>query len=162
MPRPAAQAGGDPAAERSRATGLFEKDLLEDVLPIVEANYRVQADPAHRAIAGLSMGGGQSASIGLNHPELFGYVGVWSMGLSREPDAAFKRLLEKTEQSKANLKLLWIGCGEKDGLFPGADRLSKWMTDHGVKNVWRPSEGAHAWPVWRLYLSEFLPLLFSH
>jgi enterochelin esterase family protein len=161
-PRPA-QPGADPAAERNRTMGLFEKDLLDDVLSIVEANYRVYTDPAHRAIAGLSMGGGQSANIGLNHPELFGYVGVWSMGImGRDPEAAFKRMLEHSSERDANLKLLWIGCGEKDGLFPGAERLAKWMTEHGVKNTWRPSEGAHTWPVWRLYLSEFLPLVFSH
>ena len=162
VPRPAATAAGtgDMSAERNRTMSVFENDLLGDVMPLVEASYRVYTDPAHRAIAGLSMGGGQSATIGLNHPELFGYVGVWSMG-AREPDTQFKTLVEKKALSDKNLKLLWIGCGKSDGLFPGAEVMDKWMTEHNVKHVWRPSEGAHQWPVWRMYLSEFLPLLFK-
>jgi len=150
----------DPA-ERAKAAGVFENDLLKDIVPLVESNYRVYQDAGHRAIAGLSMGGGQSSSIGLNHPELFGYVGVYSAGLSREPEAAFKTLLEKKALSRKNLKLLWIGCGTQDGGFERAQQLSQWMTGHGTKNVWRPSEGGHTWPNWRLYLSEFLPLLFT-
>ena len=161
---PAAAAGAaavDFAVERARATSMFENDLLKDVIPLIESNYRVEADPAHRAIAGLSMGGGQSQAIGLNHPELFGYVGVWSAGLARDPDAAFKRMLEQKDLNRQNLKLLWIGCGRSDPGFANAERLSKWMIDHDVPNTWRPSEGAHQWPVWRLYLSEFLPLEFA-
>ncbi|MCX6633778.1 MAG: alpha/beta hydrolase-fold protein, partial [Acidobacteria bacterium] len=140
----------------------FETDLLGDVLPLIEANYRVERDPAHRAIAGLSMGGTQAGTIGLNHPELFGWVGVWSMG-GRDPETTFKRMLENKELLEKNLKLLWIGCGREDKLIgiDNAEGLSKWMTEHGVKNVWHPSEGAHQWTVWRQYLSEFLPLLFK-
>jgi len=159
VPRPAA-ASADPAPDRARSTGLFEQDLLNDVIPLVESTYRVYADADHRAIAGLSMGGGQSQSIGLNHPELFAYVGVWSAGLARNPDTTFKRLLDEGDLSHKNLKLLWIGCGKQDGGFANAQRLSEWMTNHGVKNTFRPSEGAHQWPVWRLYLGEFLPLLW--
>lgn len=156
VPRP-----GDPTADRARANNLFEEDLLKDVIPLVESHYRVLADPGHRAIAGLSMGGGQSATVGLNHPELFGSVGVWSAGMARDPDIAYKRLTARAEESHKNLKLLWIGCGEKDQGFANAERLSHWMTDHGVANTWRPSDGAHQWPVWRRYLGEFLPLLFT-
>lgn len=150
------------SADRNRRTQLFEDDLLQDVIPLVEKQYRVQTDPAHRAIAGLSMGGWQSSSIGLNHPELFGYVGVWSMG-ARDPDNTFKRMLENKKLIDQNLKLLWIGCGRQDSVvgFDTAEQLSQWMTGHGVKNTWRPSEGAHEWPVWRMYLGEFLPLIFK-
>ena len=159
--RPAATAGAaEMTAERNRTMSVFENDLLGDVMPLVEANYRVYTDPAHRAIAGLSMGGGQSATIGLNHPELFGFVGVWSMG-AREPDTQFKKLVEQKPLSDKNLKLLWIGCGKSDGFFAGAEEMDQWMTAHQVKHVWRPSEGSHQWPVWRMYLSEFLPLLFK-
>lgn len=161
VPMPA-QGSGDMAAERGRRNQLFESDLLQDVMPLVESQYRVLTDPAHRAIAGLSMGGGQSSSIGLNHPELFGYVGVWSIG-ARDPENTFKRLLENKKLSEQNLKLLWIGCGRQDNTvgFDNAENLSKWMTEHGVKNTWRPSEGSHEWPVWRMYLGEFLPLIFK-
>ncbi|MCX7046492.1 MAG: alpha/beta hydrolase-fold protein [Candidatus Sumerlaeota bacterium] len=157
---PPAQTTSDTAIERGRSLRLFEADLLNDVIPLVEAKYRVIADSDHRAIAGLSMGGAQAASIGLNHPELFGYVGVWSAGLAREPDTAYKRLIDNAETSRKNLKLLWIGCGQQDKGFARAEDLTKWMTEHGVKNTWRPSEGAHEWPVWRMYLGEFLSLLF--
>ena len=159
VPRPA-QGGTDPA-ERARTANLFEKDLLEDVIPLIESNYRVLTDPAHRAIAGLSMGGGQAANIGVNHPELFGYVGVWSGALRGDPATAFKRFLDNKEESKKNLKLLWIGCGKQDGLFSGSERMVKWMEEQGVKSDWHPTEGGHAWPVWRLYLGEFLPKLFK-
>jgi enterochelin esterase family protein len=108
------------------------------------------------------MGGYQSATIGLNHPELFGYVGVWSMSFGN-CESTFKGMLENKKLSQQNLKLLWIGCGRQDSVvgFDGAEHLSKWMNDQGVKNVWRPSDGAHEWPLWRMYLSEFLPLLFT-
>jgi len=160
VPRPP-QPSSDPA-ERARASSLFENDLLKDIVPLVESNYRVFKEPALRAIAGLSMGGGQSSSIGLNHPELFGYVGVFSAGLSRDPDVAFKRMKENKDLSRKNLKLLWIACGKQDGGFANAEKLSHWMNENGAKNVWRPSEGGHTWPNWRLYLSELLPLLFDH
>ena len=88
-------------------------------------------------------------------------MGVFSAGLSGEPEAAFKTLLAKKALSRKNLKLLWIGCGTQDGGFERAQQLSEWMTGHGTKNVWRPSDGGHTWPNWRLYLSEFLPLLFT-
>lgn len=159
VPRPA-PAGGNPAGAFGRTNQLFKQDLLNDVIPLVEATYRVHTDPAHRAIAGLSMGGGQSQSIGLNHPELFGYVGVWSAGLARNPDEAFKQLLANADESHKSLKLLWIGIGKQDAGFDRAQALSKWMTDHNVKNEWHPSEGAHQWPVWRRYLAEFVPRLF--
>ena len=92
----------------------------------------------------------------------------------RQPGVAYEAFVDRlgafgetgvqatsADQSKRNLKLLWIGCGRQDQGFANAERLSHWMTDHGIQNTWHPSEGAHQWPVWRRYLGEFLPLLFT-
>jgi enterochelin esterase-like enzyme len=149
-PRPA-------GAVRTDNTALFSRDLIEDVIPLVEATYRVNADRTQRAIAGLSMGGEQSLSIGLNHPELFAWVAGFSAAL--RPDS-FGTTFDKLETAGTQLKLLWIGCGTDDGLFPAAKSFSAYLDQHHVKHVFHQSPGAHTWIVWRPYLNELAPLLF--
>ena len=108
--------------ERGRNTPQFSRDLLEDVIPLVQSRYRTQSDRDHRAIIGLSMGGGESLSIGLNHLELFSYVGGFSAGLAATTDfaKAYPALVADPAASNRQLHLLWIGCGRDDGLFPTA------------------------------------------
>lgn len=135
----------------------FDQDLLNDVIPYVEKNYRVIADRDHRAIAGLSMGGGQSISIGLAHLDVFSSVGSFS-GAVRNLSS-----IETMDPATLNqkLKVLWIGCGRDDGLYGPNKKLVDLLESKGIRHVFRESAGAHVWPVWRLNLHEFAQVLFQ-
>jgi enterochelin esterase family protein len=137
----------------------FEKDLLESVVPLVEASYRVRPDAGSRAIAGLSMGSAQSLTVGLGHTDKFAWVGGFSGAISRE-DPVLSGL--KADPAKANerLKLLWLAIGKEDGGVKNKQALSAALKEIGVKHEYHETDGAHRWSVWRLYLSEFLPRLF--
>ncbi len=141
--------------ERAASAG-FDKDLLGDIIPLIEKNYQVLTDRENRAIAGLSMGGGQSLSIGLDHLDLFSYVASFS-GAVRNLTAIEKMDSEDLNQK---LKVFWIGCGKTDFLFEANEKLATLLKEKQVRHVYRVSEGGHTWPNWRLYLSEFAPLLF--
>jgi enterochelin esterase family protein len=140
-------------------TALFERDLLEEVLPFVEANYRVKRDARNRGIVGLSMGGGQSLTIGLKHTDLFAWVGGFSAAApSKETVGA---ALNDSKTTNQRLKLLWIGCGKEDFLLQRNQDFIASLKEKGVNHTWRLTEGNHSWPVWRLYLAEFVPLVFQ-
>jgi len=143
----------------SRNVTDFERDLLEDVLPFVEAKYRVRKDAANRAIAGLSMGGGQSLTIGLNHTDLFAWVGGFS-SFVRNPEAAVAKALANPDATSKKLKLLWIACGKDDRLIENARELSGLLKKKNFRHEFLETEGNHSWPVWRRYLAQFAPLLF--
>jgi enterochelin esterase family protein len=142
-------------------TAAFGRDLIQDVIPFVESHYRTLPNREHRAIAGLSMGGEQSLNIGLHHLELFSYVGGFSAGI-RQPklQPSFGDVLADPKTANQKLKLLWIGCGSDDSLFPGSESLAKMLDQAGIKHTFHKSDGAHTWTNWRRYLSEFAPLLF--
>jgi enterochelin esterase-like enzyme len=154
---------GAPAAAaaegRSRNAVAFERDLLEDVMPFVEANYRVRSDPASRAIAGLSMGGGQSLTVGLNHPERFAWVGGFSAAVF-EPKTAIAAALADPKATDSALRLVWIACGKDDRLVENARQFSAALEEDGIRHEFHTTEGGHSWPVWRRYLEAFVPLLF--
>jgi enterochelin esterase family protein len=133
----------------------FDRDLLGDLIPWVEQNYRVLADRHHRAIAGLSMGGGQSMTIGLANLDTFAYVGSFSGG-ARNVDVG-----AMNPAAVNRLSLFWIGCGRDDGAFAANKALSDALQTKGIKHYFRESEGAHVWPVWRLNLHEFSQRLFQ-
>jgi enterochelin esterase family protein len=139
-------------------TQAFEADLLKDIIPLIEKTYRVKPEAANRAIAGLSMGGGQSWAIGMGHLDTFAYVCPFSMGGGNAT-----ALLDRINAAEATqrLKLLWIACGRQDRLFAGSERLCNELKAKEIKHVWHPSEGAHTWRVWRKYLAEVTPLLFQ-
>lgn len=149
---PGAGAPGDNSA-------LFERDLIEDVMPFVEANYRVRAEAASRAIVGLSMGGEQSLRIGLNHLERFAWVG----GFSAAPPAreAVSAALNDPTGANGKLKLLWIGCGKDDFLLKRNEEFIALLKEKDLRHEWRLTDGGHSWPVWRLYLAELAPKLFQ-
>jgi enterochelin esterase-like enzyme len=137
----------------------FEKDLLEDVIPYVQSRYFVNTKAKDRAIAGLSMGGGQSLTVGLGNLELFGWVGAFSSAVPR--GKRLDSLLAKPETINQKLKLLWIGCGNKDFLYQQNQSFFKRLNADNVKHVAHITEGAHEWRLWRRYLNEFVPLLFK-
>jgi enterochelin esterase-like enzyme len=140
-------------------TTAFERDLLEDVMPFIEANYRVKPDAADRAIAGLSMGGGQSLTVGLNHPDKFAWVAGFSSAVpSNEAVAGF---LSDPAAANAKLKLLWIGHGKDDFLLQRNEQFIATLKDKGIRYEWHLTEGTHSWPVWRGYLADLAPKLFQ-
>ena len=140
-------------------TALFQKDLFEDVMPFVEANYRVKADAENRALVGLSMGGGQSLTIGLNNPDRFAWVGGFSSAVPK--NEAISSALNDPEALNKKLKLLWIGCGKNDFLIKMNEQFIEQLKEKKIKYEWNQSEGDHSWPVWRMYLSELAPKLFQ-
>lgn len=152
-------ASTNPNAGTLGRNAVFQKDLLEEVVPFVEANYRVKADRLNRAIIGLSMGGGQSLGIGLNHLDKFAWVGGMSSSL-RDPDQSIPGLLADPNGANEKLKILWIACGKDDRLVAGARTLSTMLKEKGIRHTYVESDGAHEWPVWRKYLAQFAPLIF--
>lgn len=138
---------------------LFERDLLDDVVPLVEANYRVDADRAARALAGLSMGGGQTLDVGLKHLDRFAWVASFSGGV-RGLDDALAKLSADPSAANARLRLLWIGIGTDDFLLDQNRDLTAKLKELGIRHEYVETEGAHNWSVWRAYLAEMLPRLF--
>ena len=131
------------------AFAAFEHDLLGDLIPFIEGKYNVYTDKMHRAIAGLSMGGGQSLNFGLGHMDVFAYVG----GFSSAPDV---------EKTKAENKLLWMVCGSKDGLMYNSSRLKAFCDEHGVPcTLIEYPDGEHNFVVWKYGLFNFAQLIFK-
>ncbi len=151
-----------PAGAAGDNTTLFGRDLMEDVIPFVESQYHVYTDRDHRAVAGLSMGGGESLGIGLNHLELFSRVAGFSAALRpAEFQKTFGALVADPQAANQKLRLLWVGCGTEDSLFAPAKSFSEFLSQHKIKHTFKESTGAHTWIVWRRYLNELAPLLFQ-
>jgi enterochelin esterase-like enzyme len=147
-------------APQANNTAMVERYLIEEVMPQVEQKYRVARGRQNHAIVGLSMGGGQALQIGLSHLDLFSAIGAFSSAVPANLESRFKSLLDNPAGTNRKLKLLWIGCGRQDSAFERNQKLSQLLTEHGVKNIFRPTEGLHNYAVWRHYLVEVAPLLF--
>lgn len=148
-------------------TGSFEKSVIEDIIPYVETNYRVLSNKENRAIAGLSMGGGQSFNIGLLNTDKFAWLGMFSSGIYGGTSGAvfdaekqIPGLLSNSSFYNKNLKLFYISVGEQDPRY-GPTQLAVSTFKKNNLNVFYTSfPGAHEWSVWRLSLGDFLPRLF--
>ncbi len=151
------------AGETDMFSKRFPQDLLQDVIPLVERNYRVHGDADRRAIAGLSMGGGQALSIGLARPDLFHYVLSFSGavgGSFMNAEAEFSEALSKPAVLNSRLRLLWVSCGKQDFLYQANRQFVDMLKGKGVKVLFRETDGSHVWSVWRNYLNETAPMLF--
>jgi enterochelin esterase-like enzyme len=146
------------AADKQQAE--FQKDLVDDLIPFVQSNYRVSTDRRHRALAGLSRGGGQTLTIGLRNLNVFSRLGVFSAG-SNNPQEAFKDVAANAQKVNQQLDLLWIGCGTDDFAMPGAKRLTEFLAANKIRHTFRATDGEHTWIVWRRYLQELAPLLWN-
>ena len=164
-----------PAAIRARIEmisalhDVFVEDLLSTIMPTVEKTYRVRATRENRAIVGLSMGGAETLRVAPSNLDKFAAIGVFSMGLQvgaeagvhpdfEERNAAFFADPDRTNEL---LKLFWIGAGEDDRtITDGARRLSATLTRRGIRHTFNETTGGHTWINWRLYLRDFLQLLF--
>jgi enterochelin esterase-like enzyme len=135
----------------------FENDLIKDIIPFVGSRYSVYGDPAHRALAGLSMGGGQALNIGLAHPETFAYVG----GFSSAPDTKAPPELVPDPAVPKRLKLLWLACGNKDGLIRISQGVHAYLKEKGVPHVWHVDGNAHDTTEWENNLYLFSQRIFK-
>ncbi len=139
--------------------GDFEKDLIEDLIPYIQKQYRVSSDRKDRAIAGLSMGGGQSLTIGLGNLDKFGWIGAFSSAIP--PEEKLTKLLAEPDSINDKLGLLWIGCGNKDFLYQTNMQFLERLTNNNIRHTARITDGVHEYRVWRYYLSQFASLLFQ-
>ncbi|OWK37536.1 alpha/beta hydrolase [Fimbriiglobus ruber] len=143
--------------QHAKAFETFEGDLLKDVIPFVEKTYPVKKDRESRALAGLSMGGGQSLNFGLGHLDTFAWVGGFSSAPNtRSPE----KLVPKPDEAAKMLKLLWISCGDKDGLINISQRTHAYLKEKNVPHVWHVDAGGHDFPVWKNDLYLFAQRLF--
>ena len=147
------------AAKRGSAMDAFRRELFEDAVPLVESVYRVEKDAAHRAIAGLSMGGSQSLTVGLGNLHRFAWVGAFSAGPPASETA--QQFLSEPDAANAKLRLLWIACGKDDFLRQRNEEFVAKLKEKAIRHEWQLTEGDHSWPVWRRYLAEFAPRLFA-
>jgi enterochelin esterase family protein len=143
---------------------LFEQYLTKEVIPVVEAKYRVAPGSRNRALAGLSMGGGHTIYTGFDHPELFSALGIFSPGLPRDFDTKFKSVLADPRAFNAKVPLVWISCGDIDTTvqYPRIRTWAESLAKAGIQEKFVTYSGAHTWPVWRMSLTEFAPLLFRN
>jgi enterochelin esterase-like enzyme len=145
------------APEKVQAFSTFEKDLLNDLMPFIESHYPVLKGPDNTALAGLSMGGGQSLNFGLAHLDVFGWIGGFSSAPNtKEPHD----LLPEPSKAKV-LKLLWISCGDLDNLLEISTRTHVYLEGAGIPHQFMVESGKHDFLVWKNDLYHFSQLLFK-
>ena len=141
-----------------QAFATFEKDLLNDLIPYIEKNFSVLTDREHRAIAGLSMGGGQSLNFGLGNLNKFAWVG----GFSSAPNTKRpEELVPDPEVAKQKLKLLWLSCGDNDGLITFSKRTHDYLYEKNIPHIYYIEPGVHDFKVWKNGLYMFSQFLFK-
>lgn len=167
LPRPPVVPGAPPDPAATAAfQDRFTNELLKDVVPFVEKTYRVLPGSANRAIAGLSMGGGQTMRVVSTNPDQFAYVGVWSMGVNPQTTADFEKrnaaFLDSADKVNKQIKLFEITCGDKDTLaFAGSKNLDEILKKRGIKHSMNITPGGHTWINWRRYLNDYAQKLFQ-
>ena len=132
----------------------YVRSLCEEIVPFIEKEFRVNAKPESRAIAGLSMGGGHTISASTLYPAMFDYICPLSAAGSAN-DEQIQTL------KKAGVKLYFLACGTSDFLYEGSKTLDATLTKNGLDHIFYQSEGGHTWANWRLYLQTFAPMLFK-
>lgn len=146
------------APDKVQAFATFEKDLLNDLIPFIEKNYPTLTDRENRAIAGLSMGGGQSLNFGLGNLDKFAWVG----GFSSAPNTKVpQELIPNPEDAKKKLKLLWISCGDNDGLLSFSKRTHDYLYQKDVPHIYYIEPGVHDFKVWKNGLYMYSQFLFK-
>lgn len=158
--------------DRPAATGAallanedFGNDLHTDLIPYVEAHYRTVNGPGTRAMAGLSMGGAHTLRFGLPRPDRFGYVGVFSMGLTDTAQVAAYEArngvaLRRGAAGPPAFRLVYYAMGKEDFLYRTVAPTRAVMDRAGIQYVYHESGGGHTWTNWRSYLADLAPWLF--
>lgn len=156
--------GGGPGGSGGRASGFggwgkpFENDLINDIIPFIETHYSVKSDRESRALAGLSMGGGQSLNIGLSNLDTF----AWVAGFSSAPNTSSpERLVPDPDSVKAKLRLLYLSCGNKDGLIRISQGVHAYLKEKDIPHIWHVDDHAHDFEHWKKGLYNFSQLIFK-
>lgn len=149
-----------PAPQAAPGGVLFPHDLVEDVIPFAEKQYRISAKADDRAIAGLSMGGNQTLEIGLTHLDLFHYIGAFSPVAPQAAEEDFKAAFADPAAANKKLKLFHIYIGKADTLFQSNVTFDALLTSHQIKHSFIQTEEWHVWRNWRDYLADFAPQIF--
>lgn len=144
--------------EKQRAD--FEKDLLTDLIPFVQSQYRAATDRESRALAGLSMGGSLTLAIGPRHLGTFSRIAVFSSGGGQNPEKTMADVAANAKQINSQLRLFWMGMGTEDTGLASANRTSAFLKSAGITHTYKTTPGAHTWIVWRKYLNEVAPQIF--
>lgn len=161
MPNGRAQADDRPgpnAMATAPAFGVFDKDLLGSLIPFIQSRYSVKPEREARALAGLSMGGGQSLNFGLGNLDTFAWVGGFSSAPNTKPGP---ELIPDPEKAKAQLKLLYVSCGNKDGLIRISQGVHAYLKEKGIPHIWHVDEHAHDFQHWKKGLFQFSQLIFK-
>ncbi len=137
--------------------GKFERDLLDCLIPAIHPKYSASTNREQRAIAGLSMGGGQSLNFGLGHLDTFAWVGGFSSAPNTKPSA---ELMPDPADVRKHLKLLYVSCGNKDGLINISQRVHRQLKEQEVPHVWNVDDHGHDGPTWANNLYHFVQRLF--
>lgn len=146
--------------ERSKIAAFanFEKDLISDLIPYIDTHYSDYTDPDHRAIAGLSMGGGQALNFGLGNLDQFAWIGAFSAAPNtKRPE----ELLPDPAKARRLIKLLWISCGDSDRLITFSKRTHDYLSQHDVPHIYYIEPGVHEFKVWKNGLYMFSQLIFK-
>jgi enterochelin esterase-like enzyme len=149
---------GPNAMATAPAFAVFERDLLDDVIPAIQARYSTYTNPENRALAGLSMGGGQSLNFGLGHLDTFAWVGGFSSAPNTKRPA---ELVPDPAAAKEKLKLLWLSCGNKDGLIRISQGVHAYLKENKVPHIWHVDGNGHDAPHWRNSLWLFAQRIFK-
>jgi enterochelin esterase-like enzyme len=149
---------GPNAMQTAPAFGKFDQDLLGSIIPFIESKYSAKSDRASRALAGLSMGGGQSLNFGLANLDTFSWIGGFSSAPNTKPPA---QLVPDPEKAKEKLKLLWVSAGNKDGLFRISQGVHAYLKEKEVPHIWHVDEYGHDFQHWRSALYNFSQLIFK-
>ena len=136
----------------------FENELLKDIIPYIESHYSVVADREHRAVTGLSMGGGQALNIGLANLDVFAWVGGFSSAPNTSPP---EQLVPDAEKAIKQLKLLYVSCGNKDGLMRVSQGVHAYLKEKNVPHIWHVDDHAHDFQHWKKGLYNFAQLIFK-
>ncbi|HEY7312966.1 MAG TPA: alpha/beta hydrolase-fold protein [Gemmataceae bacterium] len=166
---PARPAPGETPSPEFRAAmealqNRFTDELLKDIVPTVEKRFRVKAGAANRALAGLSMGGGQTLWVVTTHPHQFAYVAVWSAGIGRNAEEFEKRnkaFFQEATKVNQGVKLFSISVGDRDFTLAGSKALAELLKKHDIHHELHVSGGGHTWINWRHYLNDLAPRLFQ-
>jgi enterochelin esterase-like enzyme len=149
--------GNQFASEKVAGFARFEQDLLDNLIPAIEKQYAALTDREHRALAGLSMGGGQTLNFGLGHLDTFAWIGAFSSAPNTRPPA---ELVPDPGAAKAKLKLLYLSCGNKDGLINISQGVHVYLKEHGVPHIWNVDDEAHTPKTWASNLYHFAQRIF--
>jgi enterochelin esterase-like enzyme len=141
----------------------FGQDFFKDLIPYLDEHFRTLNKPSARAMAGLSMGGAHTLQFGLTHPEIFRYIGIFSMGLmNADQVTAYETANSQAlSQSGKSMTLVYYAIGNKDFLYASAAPTRAMMDKYGIKYVFHESGGGHTWINWRRYFADFAPRLFQ-